>query len=160
MLDNDGFRPNVGIILCNSLGQVFWARRLGGKNSWQFPQGGISKNESPTDAMYRELHEEVGLHPEDVTLLAQTNNWLRYRLPNQYKRTKDNKTCIGQKQKWFLLQLDCDESNIDLNADTTPEFDQWQWVSYWYPVNQVIYFKQAVYRRALLQLARALPKPA
>ena len=77
MIDADGFRPNVGIIIANSQGQLLWARRVG-QNAWQFPQGGISKGESPEQAMYRELDEEVGLQPEDVEIIAQTEGWLKY----------------------------------------------------------------------------------
>ena len=60
MIDSKGFRANVGIILSNSEGKVFWARRAGQK-TWQFPQGGIDEDESPIEAMYRELHEETGI---------------------------------------------------------------------------------------------------
>ena len=71
MIDSDGFRPNVGIILANSMGQVLWARRIG-QNAWQFPQGGINEAETPEEAMFRELKEEVGLSPEDVEVIAVT----------------------------------------------------------------------------------------
>ena len=73
MIDAEGFRANVGIIICNKQGQVFWARRYG-QHSWQFPQGGIDQGENPEQAMYRELHEEVGLKPADVELLGVTRN--------------------------------------------------------------------------------------
>ena len=59
MLDRDGFRPNVGIILLNQKNQVFWGKRIR-THSWQFPQGGIDRGENPEQAMLRELHEEVG----------------------------------------------------------------------------------------------------
>ena len=62
MIDEHGYRPNVGIIICNAMGQVLWARRIG-QNAWQFPQGGIKRGESPEKALYRELQEEVGLLP-------------------------------------------------------------------------------------------------
>ncbi len=75
MIDSDGFRPNVGIILVNSSGQVLWARRCG-QDAWQFPQGGIKTDESAEDAMYRELKEEVGLTPTDVEVLGVTRGWL------------------------------------------------------------------------------------
>jgi hypothetical protein len=65
MLDREGYRPNVGIILCNARNEVFWGKRIR-EHSWQFPQGGIKRGETPEQAMYRELHEEVGLLPEHV----------------------------------------------------------------------------------------------
>ena len=78
MIDEDGFRPNVGIIVHNDAGRVLWARRIG-QDAWQFPQGGIRAHESPVDALYRELEEELGLSPEHVELVGQTRDWLRYR---------------------------------------------------------------------------------
>lgn len=156
MIDTDGFRANVGIILANTQGQVLWTKRVG-HNSWQFPQGGIDHGETPTDAMYRELWEEVGLYPCHVKLLAMTNDWLRYRLPKQHIRYGNYPLCIGQKQKWFLLQLD-EPNTKHIRFDTSkPEFEHWEWVSYWYPLNQVVHFKRGVYRKALQQLARELP---
>jgi NTP pyrophosphohydrolases including oxidative damage repair enzymes len=87
MIDSKGYRPNVGIILCNDQGRVFWAKRKG-VNSWQFPQGGIDCNEDPEAAMYRELWEETGLKNEHVQLLGRTRYWLRYKLPeNTFEKT-------------------------------------------------------------------------
>ncbi|WP_323841650.1 MULTISPECIES: RNA pyrophosphohydrolase [unclassified Moraxella] len=156
MIDSDGFRANVGIILANTQGQVLWAKRIG-HNSWQFPQGGIDYGETPLDAMYRELYEEVGLQPHHVELLAVTKDWLRYRLPKRYVRTNQEPLCIGQKQKWFLLRLD-ENNTKHIRFDTSkPEFDEWQWVSYWYPLDQVVAFKRGVYQRALQELIKELP---
>ena len=133
MIDFDGYRPNVGIVICNRKGQVLWAKRYG-QNSWQFPQGGINDNESAEQAMYRELHEEVGLQPKDVKVLYASKHWLRYKLPKRLLRYDSKPVCIGQKQRWFLLQLVGDEKNINMNTTKSPEFDGWRWVSFWYPV--------------------------
>ncbi len=156
MIDADGFRPNVGIILANPRGQVLWARRAG-HEAWQFPQGGINDNESPEEAMFRELWEEVGLEIPDVRILACTRGWLRYRLPRRFVRNDSRPLCIGQKQRWFLLELKSGDERVDLTRSTPPEFDGWRWVSYWYPLDQVVNFKREVYRRALLELAPRLP---
>lgn len=154
MIDSDGFRPNVGIILTNDEGRLLWARRIGGQDAWQFPQGGIKLTEDPETALYRELEEEIGLTEKDVSVLAVTKGWLRYRLPKKLVRAKQSPLCIGQKQKWFLLKLDTDESFIRIDrGDTTPEFDRWDWVSYWYPLSKVVSFKREVYRKALKELA-------
>ncbi|MDR0217344.1 MAG: RNA pyrophosphohydrolase [Enterobacteriaceae bacterium] len=152
MIDDDGYRPNVGIVICNRQGQVLWARRYG-QHSWQFPQGGIKPGESPEQAMYRELFEEVGLNRKDVRVLASTRSWLRYKLPKRLVRWDTKPVCIGQKQRWFLLQLLCSDTEINVQRSSTPEFDGWRWVSYWYPVRQVVSFKRDVYRRVMKEFA-------
>ncbi len=152
MIDREGFRPNVGIIIANGQGQVLWAERLR-KQGWQFPQGGIDGKESVEDALYRELYEEVGLRPHQVKLLGRTRGWLKYRLPRHMVRKGQKPQCIGQKQKWFLLQLIDDDSAVQLNnGEHSPEFESWRWVNYWYPITEVISFKRDVYRRALKEL--------
>lgn len=157
MIDADGFRPNVGIILANNQGQVLWARRIN-QNSWQFPQGGIHAHETVEQALFRELYEEIGLRQQDVEVLACTRGWLRYRLPQKLVRKNSQPLCIGQKQKWFLLRLLSDESKVRMDNSSHPEFDGWRWVSYWYPLGQVISFKKEVYRRALKELAGQMPR--
>lgn len=153
MIDEDGFRHGVGIILVNAKRQVFLAKRVG-KLAWQFPQGGIQENETPEEAMFRELNEEVGLSSGDVKILSVTRRWLRYRLPKRLVRHHSTPVCIGQKQKWFLLQLVTSEASIDLAATDSPEFDSWAWVSYWYPLTQVVAFKRRVYSLAMKEFAR------
>ena len=152
-LDADGFRPNVGIVLSNNAGRVLWARRVGGHDAWQFPQGGIDPGESVEDALYRELNEEIGLGPDDVMILGRTRGWLRYRLPKRLRRYNSSPGFKGQKQRWFLLRLTSSDSGVCMDRTAKPEFDHWQWVSYWYPVGNVVDFKQSVYRRALKELA-------
>ena len=156
VIDADGFRPNVGIVLANARGQVLWARRVGGRDAWQFPQGGINAGESAEQALYRELYEEVGLAADTVQLLGATRGWLRYKLPPRYVRKGSAPVCIGQKQKWFLLRLLAADDAVRLDLNARPEFDHWQWVSYWYPLNQVVAFKREVYRRAMQELALPL----
>jgi putative (di)nucleoside polyphosphate hydrolase len=152
VIDADGFRANVGIVITNGRGQVFWARRFG-QHSWQYPQGGMDTGESAEQPMYRELREEVGLLPEQVEVLASTKHWLRYKLPKRLIRHDSAPVCIGQKQKWFLLKLKGDESKIDLLHTEHPEFDDWRWVSYWYPVRQVVSFKREVYRKVMKEFS-------
>lgn len=155
MIDSNGFRPNVGIIICNKLGQLLWAKRIK-QDAWQFPQGGIKEAETTEEALFRELSEEVGLCKDDVKILSQTAEWLKYRLPKPYIRQRKGRTCIGQKQKWFLLGLQTEEDRVDLENTLQPEFDDWCWVNYWYPVNQVVDFKRSVYRKALIELEQSV----
>ena len=157
MLDREGFRPNVGIILLNARNQVFWGKRLR-THSWQFPQGGIKFGESPEQAMLRELHEEVGLRPEHVRILARTRDWLRYEVPDHFIRRDARGHYRGQKQIWFLLRLTGRDSDLDLRATDHPEFDAWRWNDYWVPLDLVIEFKRDVYQMALTELARFLPR--
>ncbi|MEX2488294.1 MAG: RNA pyrophosphohydrolase [Pseudomonadales bacterium] len=156
MIDTDGYRPNVGIIVANANGQVLWAKRVG-QDAWQFPQGGIRENESIEDALYRELWEEIGLDAHCVEIVGATRGWLRYKLPRRLLRQKPS-SFVGQKQRWYLLRLCVGDDAISVNHVDTPEFDLWRWVSYWYPVGQVVSFKKDVYRRAMRELAPYLSK--
>lgn len=148
MIDPDGFRPNVAIVLMNEQRRVFWAKRAN-NDGWQFPQGGMRTDETPVEAMYRELEEETGITPDLVELIGSTPGWLRYRLPRRYQRHYSKPLCIGQKQVWFLLKFLGDDSAVRLNGTAEPEFSRYRWVDYWYPVNNVITFKRGVYQKAL-----------
>lgn len=153
MLDRDGYRPNVGIILVNSRNEVFWGKRVR-EHSWQFPQGGIKRGESPEQAMLRELHEEVGLYPHHVRIVGRTRDWLRYEVPEHWVRREWRGHYRGQKQIWFLVRLVGRDSDIDLRASSHPEFDAWRWNDYWVPLDAVIEFKRGVYVQALNELSR------
>ena len=155
VIDSDGFRANVGIVLANRRRQLFWGRRIG-QDAWQFPQGGVHENETAEETLFRELKEEVGLDPEDVAIRACTSEWLRYRIPKHMLRYYRKPLCIGQKQKWFLLMLTASEQKIRLDLSDSPEFDSWAWVKYWHPAHNVINFKREVYRQALEEFAPIL----
>jgi putative (di)nucleoside polyphosphate hydrolase len=155
MLDREGYRPNVGIILCNAKNEVFWGKRIR-EHSWQFPQGGIKRGETPEEAMYRELFEEVGLKPEHVRILGRTKGWLRYEVPNQWIKREWRGSYKGQKQIWFLLRLVGRDNDVSLRASAKPEFDAWRWNEYWIPLDAVIEFKRGVYEQALSELVRFL----
>jgi putative (di)nucleoside polyphosphate hydrolase len=151
VIDPDGFRANVGIVLVHGP-KVFLGRRTGGRG-WQFPQGGMRVGETPEEAVYRELAEEIGVERGNVALVGSTSEWLRYRLPPRYIRRKQQPLCVGQRQRWFLLRLASDQTQFDFRRTAEPEFDRWRWAGWWEPVREVIYFKRPVYARALTELA-------
>lgn len=155
MIDHDGYRPNVGIILTNAEDQVFWARRCR-CDGWQFPQGGIHHEETVEEALYRELYEEVGLQRGQVEVRGRTQGWLRYDIPRQLRRTTGPRRFKGQKQVWFLLRLRGPDSDVRLDLSSSPEFDAWQWVDYWSPLESIVPFKREVYQLALTELAPLL----
>jgi len=156
MIDKEGYRENVGIVICNDQRKVLWARRTG-EEAWQFPQGGINKGESAEEAMYRELKEEVGLDPHNVEILARTKGWLKYDVPKSWIRRDCRDRYRGQKQIWFLLRFTGKDSDIFLKNTEKPEFDDWRWDSFWAPVDQIVDFKKAVYEQALKELFEYLP---
>lgn len=151
MLDAEGYRYNIGIVLLNKNNQVFWGRRIGG-NSWQFPQGGIVEGEDNDNAMLRELNEELGLLPTHVEIIAKTKDWLYYDVPGNYKRLKTSYR--GQKQIWYLLKFIGQDYQINLRAHAEQEFDAWRWVNYWEPIKEVVKFKETVYNKALNELSQ------
>ena len=155
MIDSDGYRANVGIVITNEKKQILLAKRFK-QDAWQLPQGGIDQDETELEALYRELEEEVGLDPTQVILLAKTPKWLRYDLPLEHIRRRQKPTCIGQKQVWFLLKLDSSDNDISLDSHHKVEFDDWKWVDYWRPIDEVINFKRDVYEDMLKALAPIL----
>ncbi|HXY06122.1 MAG TPA: RNA pyrophosphohydrolase [Burkholderiaceae bacterium] len=158
MLDKDGYRPNVGIVLLNDRSEVFWGKRVK-QHSWQFPQGGIKHGESPEQAMYRELYEEIGLQTQHVKILARTRHWLRYEVPEQWIRRELRGNYRGQKQIWYLLRLVGRDCDVCLRRSEKPEFDAWRWSDYWIPLDSVIEFKRQVYEQALRELSRFVFPP-
>jgi len=150
--DAHGFRSNVGIILTRDDGCLLLGGRAG-QSGWQFPQGGVQVDETPLEAMYRELGEEIGLVANDVEILGETEGWLRYRLPDRFIRRDSKPLCVGQKQRWFMLRLVSSEQKVRFDTTDLPEFDRWRWVDYWRPVKEVIHFKRQVYVSALAELA-------
>jgi putative (di)nucleoside polyphosphate hydrolase len=155
MLDKEGYRPNVGIILANQRNEVFWGKRVN-QHAWQFPQGGIQHGETPLLAMYRELEEEIGLQRAHVRILGRTREWLRYEVPSRWARPENRSAYRGQKQIWFLLRMVGRDCDVKLRASGHPEFDAWRWHDYWVPLEAVIDFKREVYRQALIELHRYL----
>ena len=143
MIDRDGYRPNVGIILCNASNQVFWAKRIN-QHAWQFPQGGIQGGESP----------------EQASILGRTRNWLRYDVPSHWVKRDCRGQYRGQKQIWFLLRMTGRDCDVRLRASTHPEFDAWRWCDYWIEMESVVEFKRDVYRLALEELEHFLHRDA
>lgn len=155
MIDAEGYRKNVGIVLLNQRNRVFWCKRIG-QNAWQFPQGGINADETPEDAMFRELQEETGLLAHHIDILGRTRDWLRYDLPEQFQRKNTPIRCIGQKQIWFLLRFRGLSYDVNLFNNKSPEFDDWCWLEYEKAAEKVIFFKREVYAKALDELRHFL----
>lgn len=160
MIDKKGMRAGIGIIICKHRNQVLLAKRIGKNNAWQFPQGGIQEKETPEQAMWRELHEELGLTPQHCKIVYSPARWFSYYLPKNFRRKQELPLCIGQRQKWFILQLTASEDNICLNKHNKPEFSTWKWTTYWEPIEEVVLFKRKLYKDVLTACAAHLnPMP-
>lgn len=159
LLFENGYRPNVCIVLCNQNNQVMLFNRIHG-NGWQFPQGGIDKGEKPIDAMYRELYEETGLEKEQIKIIMRTKNWITYNIPRKWLRSSSRGALNGQKQIWFLCQLLVSTDYVNFATTNHPEFSDWEWTDYWEPINRIVEFKKSVYQRALIELSQYMPAGA
>lgn len=149
MIDEQGYRHGVGIVLINDDGEVFLAKRIG-QQAWQFPQGGLLEGEEHEQALFRELNEETGLLQEHVDVLMQTKSLLAYDLPERFIRKRSTPLVIGQRQRWFLLKLkpQC-EQNFQLDHSDAPEFDDWRWAHHEEALQEVVDFKHHVYQQLL-----------
>ena len=150
-----GYRLNVAMIVLNEDNKVLFCKRRNTEN-WQFPQGGVDENENIESAMFRELNEEVGLEKENIEIKAVSQNLIYYDIPKSIRSRVLGGKFKGQAQKYFLLKLI--SGDVDLNRENTPEFDEYSWVPFWYPLNQVVDLKKEAYRSALIELKNQITK--
>lgn len=145
--DPKRYRPNVGLALFHKDGLVFLAKRIAtdGPFQWQMPQGGVDRGESPLEAAFRELEEEIGVREEHVDLLEETADWLYYEFPTDVRtKMKPRGRYLGQRQKWFAFRFKGRDADIRLDTHT-PEFVDWRWASLESAPALVIPFKRPVY---------------
>jgi putative (di)nucleoside polyphosphate hydrolase len=147
----EGYRPNVAMVVLNSKNKVLICRRTNTK-TWQFPQGGVDNNENLEKAMYRELLEEVGLRKDDVQYIGESDDTIIYDIPKTIRSNVLGGKFKGQEQKWFLLRIKNDDHEIRLDYEAFPEFDTFEWVSFWQPIDRIVDFKREAYRKALSEL--------
>lgn len=143
------YRPCVGVMLVNRAGLVFAGQRIDSPGlAWQMPQGGIDEGEAPRAAALRELREEVGLLPEAVEIVGETENWIDYELPFELVPLLWNGRFRGQRQRWFLMRFLGADALIDI-ATEHPEFSAWRWVRPGELVDLIVPFKRATYAAVL-----------
>lgn len=147
--NRDLYRPGVGIVILNKHGDRVWIGKITEHYAWQFPQGGIENNETPKQAMFRELYEETGLREDQVQIIAESKKWYVYKFPADVNAAPPY---IGQRQKWFLVQLK--DAQAEFNLNISAEFIEWDWVTYWYPIRNIVYFKEDLYRKMLKEFAK------
>jgi putative (di)nucleoside polyphosphate hydrolase len=146
------YRPCVGIMLFNADGQVFVGNRLDQTvESWQMPQGGIDKGETPKEAVLRELKEEIGTKKAEI--IAEMEDWVTYDLPEHLVGIAFHGKYKGQRQKWFALRFTGKESDIDLTAHD-PEFSSYRWVSLEELPDLIVPFKRETYQVVIAALGQ------
>ena len=153
------YRPCVGVVLADAQGRVFTGERADTPGAWQMPQGGIDNGETPEIAALRELEEETGLSPDLVTVEAETDDWIRYDLPDDLIGKVWKGRFRGQEQKWFLLRFRGQDADIDI-ARHDHEFVRWRWSSPDEVLSHIVPFKRHVYAQVIAafrdRLERAL----
>ncbi len=141
--DDLPYRPCVGVMLFNSDGRVFVARRIDMiSEAWQMPQGGIDEGEDPAAAAFRELEEEIGTGKAEI--LDETEGWLDYDLPDDLLGRIWGGRYRGQRQKWFAMRFTGTDADIDLDTED-PEFLDWKWVELESLPELIVPFKRALY---------------
>ena len=152
------YRQGVGIMLLNGQGHVFVAKRLDTLvEAWQMPQGGIDAGELPRAAALRELTEETGVPAANVTILAESTDWLTYDLPDELVPVIWKGQYRGQKQKWFALRLNGLDSLINITADAHPEFSEWKWIPMKQLPEVIVPFKRDLYAALVAEFGYIAP---
>jgi putative (di)nucleoside polyphosphate hydrolase len=153
-MDLSRYRPNVGVVLFHPDGRVFYGHRIGAERShaWQFPQGGVDGEEDLYDAARRELAEETGVR--STRLLGRTEAWVAYDFPPALQGSKSVRGWKGQKQIWFALGFQGEESEIDLTAHRPPEFDAWRWGRLDEAPDLIVAFKRDAYVEVVSAFAK------
>lgn len=150
------YRPCVGVMLVNTLGEVFVGqRRDSDVPAWQMPQGGIDGEETPREAGLRELLEETGIPEDLVTVEAETEGWLRYDLPPDLLGKVWKGKYRGQEQKWLLCRFHGTDDQVDI-ATEHPEFSEWRWLAPGELAANIVPFKRPVYEAVLAEFAPSL----
>ena len=137
------YRPGVGLMVLSPEGLVFVARRIDmPSEAWQMPQGGIDEGETPEQAALREFREEVGT--DKVEIIAESERWLSYDLPEELLPRLWGGRFRGQNQKWFLVRFTGTDDDIDI-ATENPEFLDWKWVELETIPDLIVPFKRRLY---------------
>ena len=143
-------RIGVGVVLLNNENKVFVGKRKDNPvDKWQMPQGGIDTNETPFNAMKRELAEETSI--TKIKVLKEIESWLEYELPPNLLGKIWKGKYRGQKQKWFIVKFIGSDSEINLNTKY-PEFIEWKWIDYNLLTDVIVDFKKDVYKRLITEL--------
>ena len=154
MLSKLPMRQGVGVIVLNQNNEVFVAKRKDNPiDKWQMPQGGININETPFNAMKRELEEETSI--TTIKVLKEIDNWLEYELPPYLLGKIWKGKYRGQKQKWFIVKFIGNDGEINLNTKH-PEFIEWKWIDYKSLTDVIVDFKKDVYKKLKNELKNFL----
>ncbi len=146
------YRLGIGIMLVNAHKSVWVGKRFNTPDAWQMPQGGIDPEESAIQTLYRELHEETGIHAKDVTLIAESNEWITFTWPEELQERLWGGVYRGQRLKWFLLKLNADHDVTNLISEH-PEFSTHKWANINDIATLIVDFKRPMYETIIKEFA-------
>ena len=111
---------------------------------WQMPQGGIDENENPEEAVWREMHEEIGT--KNAKMIKKSAHWINYEIPSETLKTLPwGDKFIGQTQKWFAFRFKGSDEEINVGTEN-PEFSEWRWTNHNLLVENIVPFKRNTYK--------------
>jgi putative (di)nucleoside polyphosphate hydrolase len=142
------YRACVGVVLADAQGRIFTGERIDTPGAWQMPQGGIDDGETPEIAAFRELEEETGVPQACAQIEAEHDGWITYDLPDHLIGKLWKGRYRGQKQRWFLLRFQGDDTDIQIEQPH-PEFAKWRWSTPDEVIENIVPFKRDVYETVI-----------
>ena len=147
------YRNNVAAFIVNDKKEILTCKRADKFEDWQLPQGGIDDNETPIEALRRELLEEVYL--KDFSIIFELPIPITYDWPQELH----SRGFKGQRQYFFVASPTEKHWNPDFTTHHLIEFKEYSWSTKSEFINLVTgSFRAKSYLTALEEIQKINPE--
>lgn len=149
------FRKAIGAIVLDKNNNIIAFQRRDFPDSWQSPEGGIDEGETPKEALFRELKEEINLKKNEYEIIKETKEPIRYFFN---ENDKVRLGFDGQEKKFYLIKLNTDKTFKFDNTDEI-EFISSKIMEAKELLEKVPIFKKEMYKKIIEEFKLFLKNP-